>query len=325
MCEFLSGGALRAAVERVLAGTDVRCAVAFWGDGAAEFLARMKPEDPRIVCDIDMGATSPRTLRALGAPENDRVRECDRLHAKVYLSDVGAVVGSANMSANGLGFGSKAGLRETAVFLAPDGDAFRSAARWFEIVYSGSRQVDGKALKRAEKAHRPSVGMIGSTLAKTGSLLDLVVNHPNSFGDVGFVFCSKISTKKDQLRSKKDMIKLHPFKADQINDWDESRTFLGWGRRVVRRWPKNCVEFFRPTTELGVFFHKLSIVNEARADVFTADGRTAIQAEVSIKLPTAKQIAKADDALVERLLSEKDARVFRSAHALREAILNLDA
>ena len=94
---FLVKEELSNAIRAVVAGGEVRCAVAYWGkhnfgkDG-------MPVKEWKIVCDIHSGNTSPEALDDLGAPDNDNLKYLQDLHAKVYLSSLGAIVGSADVA-----------------------------------------------------------------------------------------------------------------------------------------------------------------------------------------------------------------------------------
>jgi hypothetical protein len=120
MADFLTGRDLSTRVCHLLSCRNVRCAVAFWGEGAAGLLSDSNLREAKVICDLSMGATFPPELKRLGAPHNDRLRYLNGLHAKVYISDAGAVVASANMSSNGLGFKDtrRAGLIEAGTFHA---------------------------------------------------------------------------------------------------------------------------------------------------------------------------------------------------------------
>jgi hypothetical protein len=111
-CEtFLRGPDVeRRAAELISQAHEVRVAVAYWGSGSFKWFERFDAEslaskDVVIVCDLMSGACNPdeieRLQKTLGKPG---VRTRDRLHAKVWLTDRGAIVGSSNVSANGLGF-----------------------------------------------------------------------------------------------------------------------------------------------------------------------------------------------------------------------------
>lgn len=157
MGQFLAGDDLSQKIKEVVRGANARCAVAFWGKDAVKELFGPEPfewSDVRIVCDLSMGGTNPATLRALGAPENSNIRYRDGLHAKVFLSDKGAIVGSANASNNGIGFtGGNAQLLEAGTYHSQDSDTWRAIRGWFsELSERDSKQVDARALNAAQLA-----------------------------------------------------------------------------------------------------------------------------------------------------------------------------
>ncbi|WP_375263373.1 phospholipase D family protein [Palleronia sp.] len=94
-------------IKKILKGKNVRIASAFIGKGAQDEVEA----GAQLVCDIGMGDTNPVALEALSeklGKNNLRYTSC--FHAKVYLSDQGCLVGSANLTSNGIGFLSKAKL-----------------------------------------------------------------------------------------------------------------------------------------------------------------------------------------------------------------------
>lgn len=103
MPKFLVGPELQAAISDVLNDREVRCAVAFWGYGAKEWFGK-KLRNAKVICNLNMGGTNPASIRELIKDKaRFEVRQCDVLHAKVYIGERSAVVTSANLSANGLG------------------------------------------------------------------------------------------------------------------------------------------------------------------------------------------------------------------------------
>ncbi|MCC5958737.1 MAG: phospholipase D family protein [Rhodobacteraceae bacterium] len=157
MCEFLQGAVLSQKIREVVKGKNARCAVAFWGKDAEKELFGPGPlewSNVQIVCDLSMGGTNPATLRALGAPDNPNIRYLDGLHAKVFMSDLGAVVGSANASNNGIGFmGGNAQLLEAGTYFGPDSDSCRTISDWFDdLSKRKSKRIDSTALNAAQLA-----------------------------------------------------------------------------------------------------------------------------------------------------------------------------
>jgi hypothetical protein len=139
------------AIRDVLSGINLRCAVAFWGEGAANLLHKCagdRARNAKIVCDISMGGTSPEELIRLGAPNNQRLRYYDKFHAKVYLSSKGIIAGSANASSNGIAFTDESlpGLIEAGTYHASDEAAWKEAKLWFDGLYHAARTIDQNAL-----------------------------------------------------------------------------------------------------------------------------------------------------------------------------------
>ena len=87
---------------------------AYVGDGADSYLPF--PDKVQVICSPTPGATNPHAIRRLiscGAS----VQFADKLHMKVYWSEVsGVVITSANLSTNALGVGD---LKEAGVLLGP--------------------------------------------------------------------------------------------------------------------------------------------------------------------------------------------------------------
>jgi len=124
-------------IKRILSGKDVRIASAFLGSGAEDVVQA----GSRLICDIGMGGTNPHALKALSEKLGENLRWLPDFHAKVYLSDEGCVVGSANLSSRGVGFLSPARLIEASVLMDSNEEAARSAADWYEVAWNESSIV----------------------------------------------------------------------------------------------------------------------------------------------------------------------------------------
>ncbi|MBC7102912.1 MAG: phospholipase D family protein [Parvibaculum sp.] len=89
--------------------SDVSAAVAYWGKNSVKEtgITQRKKGSTRILCDLFSGACNPdEVLKLLKC--GVEVKTLDGMHAKVWVNRDTAIVGSANASANGLGFeGSK--------------------------------------------------------------------------------------------------------------------------------------------------------------------------------------------------------------------------
>jgi hypothetical protein len=106
---FLTPQVYKSRLAQLVADEDsLDVAVAFWGLGAQKLIHPDESKPIRIVCNLRTGSTNPQViehfLKLSARPDrNVQVRQCDRLHAKVILGANQAVIGSANISANGLG------------------------------------------------------------------------------------------------------------------------------------------------------------------------------------------------------------------------------
>jgi phosphatidylserine/phosphatidylglycerophosphate/cardiolipin synthase-like enzyme len=184
------------AKEMISQAPGVWAAVAYWGSGSFDCLdfkdlkdRRRKhgvsPDGVTIVCDLMSGACNPTEIERLQAAlGKSHVLMRDRLHAKVWWTDRGAIVGSSNMSANGLGFEGNE-LRESIeanVFVDND-ETLAAINRWFEKdVMKGAKEITKADIKEAchrHKYHRST----RPTISWEGSFLDAIREHTSSFVD----------------------------------------------------------------------------------------------------------------------------------------------
>lgn len=288
---FLSGEALGAAIAHLMAGEDARCAVAFWGTGsAAHLFPRGDYASARIICDLSLGGTNPDELRLLGAQSNKALRHVARLHAKVYLSNRGAIIGSANASDNGIGFAGASGLIEAGVLVEPGIDSFMDAATWFERHWQKSSKVGRKALATAEarwNARPPAT----PPSARRGprpvppdapSLLNPVVSDPERFRGIGFVFTTGAANLADRADASKQLGREDDARAKtllsqkerrRIGSWPRGDLFTGWSRTDLRAWPGAFVCIHRPASRSSYHFYRRV------HDVLLGPGRGVVFAE----------------------------------------------
>lgn len=141
--QFLTGTPLQAAIRKILAEKGCCCAVAFWGAGSEEWLTG--PE-AKIICNLRSGGTNPFALRNM---KGVSIKQCDDLHAKVYIGQDRVIITSANASANGLGLenSEQAGWIEAGTYLS-DTDV---AQAWFDDFWElRSRPISNADWLKAE-------------------------------------------------------------------------------------------------------------------------------------------------------------------------------
>lgn len=327
---FVTGRDLSAVIRNVSAGQNLRCAVAFWGKGATEDLQLPTSGKgrPRIICDIWMGGTNAAELKKLGAPNNTRLCYCDGLHAKVYLSDAGAVVGSANASDRGIGFQADAKLVEAGIFVEVDKDPqslWSSIGRWFDHQWKGARQVDNKALQRAKELwNKRQAAAIRSGASAGGrteriSLLTLVRSNPHLFDEVGFVFASsRLSAAEKAKRFERDAAELPTRGAkslDQFTDWDKD----------FERWPSRFFSFWKPKDRIYLHWYdtRVALPLDNPDTLYAQPRRWRETGHLGPLLLARRAVLEQDEPLIRRIFKRSSNRLFANGAELAAELTKL--
>ena len=147
----------------------VDMAVAFWGEGAEKLLS--KPgKKIRIACNLTSGGTNPEVIEVIRKRPGIEVRHIDRLHAKAIISEKTAIVGSANMSANGLNLeGAEIDGWQEAGFRIDSPVQLKDIRAWFEKQWGKAEPITDEMLtlasKRWESRRRDRVFQGGESLS----------------------------------------------------------------------------------------------------------------------------------------------------------------
>ncbi len=321
MTEFLTRRALSERIEEIVRGGNARCAVAFLGKGAADFLSgRGGVATPKIICDISMGCTSPHELEALGAPDAPSLKHVKGLHAKVYISDRGLIVGSANVSDNGIGFEIEHEARfvEAGVFHSPDTSVWREASDWFDELYGGAEPLSAEALESARASWR--VGPRGEGRAlRAGSLLDLVRAKPQHFANVGFVFTGIASTEEQRRAAREAAAEGLGEEGAAFASWPAGDLFCGWDSEDLAQWPRSFFEFWVPKSSAKAYAREFVYQELETGSVFATKQRRWLS-KLGVSLPSLKEIGIQDKELARRIVEERGSVMFPSGYALREEL-----
>lgn len=168
-------------VRKLLGKADIaRLAVAFWGKGAIERLGLDRPGlAAEILCNLDSGACNPAELRRIRALPGITLKSHPSLHAKVYWTPRGAVLGSSNASANGLALEGDAagGWREANVRL-DDPAMLDNIATWFAKLFEDGRDILDEDLDRAEQIWKARAKLTPTGTRLVGDLLTAFNNAP---------------------------------------------------------------------------------------------------------------------------------------------------
>lgn len=212
MAKFLIGNKLSKKIEKVCSGENVCCAVAFWGSGAANHLFGKKNGEnltAKIICDLSMGGTNPKELEYMGVSESNNIKQLEGLHAKVYISDFGVIITSANASGNGIGFdASKTTHIEAGSFSKKDSQNWREAKKWFKQIWEKADKISAEDLEEAQElwAKRPQ---FRNTPKGNWSVIEALRQCPEIFGNVHFALSNEDNDEDVVEEAKKSFKKAH--------------------------------------------------------------------------------------------------------------------
>ena len=173
--KFQHGSDLTTSIRAVLSGDRKDVAVAFWGAAPLKRLGISDASKMRVACDLYSGACNPTAIKDL-LDAGASVFDVAGLHAKVYLGSTAMVVGSANVSANGLGEegveiidGFEAGIvSDTATNLS-------GASEWFVGLLAAREPIGPEALPELKRLW--SRRRHGRPKRSTGTLVEAMARH----------------------------------------------------------------------------------------------------------------------------------------------------
>lgn len=139
--------------ERIGEARTASIAVAFWGRGAEFVFEEWRGDKLRVICNLVLGGTNPLAVKAMMKIPNVELRHCGELHAKVVLTDSVLIVGSANISSNGLGLEKEEAAKFHEVGVLSNDAAMRlEAQRWFDALWASADVISKNDLSVAEAA-----------------------------------------------------------------------------------------------------------------------------------------------------------------------------
>jgi len=248
MAIFLTGAELSKKIQDICQSDNVRCIVAFWGDGAKEYLfGDSVPKGTKIICDLSMGATNPTELRGMGAPDPSKIRHVQGMHSKVYISDIGVVVSSANASKNALSFGTNGqGHLEAGVFHGENTEVFKKCKDWFSGIWKSAKPVTEADLKSAEtewnsRKWARNIAHPAPDLRKT-TLFQMVVKQPEAFNGIDFLFSNALADRETVQAGLEIMNGEEPSPIEVNNAMKGA--FDGW-ELSFENWPERFICVYR--------------------------------------------------------------------------------
>lgn len=194
-----------------------------------------------------MGGTPKAALLEMGAPDNPKLLVRDGLHAKIYVSDRGAVIGSANASYNGLGLvpGASGRLVEAGIFCPVGIPAYRAAAAAVDHLVGVATPVSAEDVARAADRSCELQPMPSATDLLRLPLLDALQEAPGAFVDLSVAVVTDNGLDQDEA----EQVKSRYLKSS--GDWDGDDN-LGVvfiqdnGGRKIESLKSNVLMFYMP-------------------------------------------------------------------------------
>lgn len=241
--KFLHGEQLRAQIVSTLKGERRDLAVAFIGAGAIERAGLSNAEGTRIICDLWSGGCNPDAVRDLHEA-GVQIRNLRDLHAKIYIGDSTAVVGSANLSSNGfgdVGTPQQWGL-EAGVLVDQPGD-LSEIVDWFENQFASAIDFDPNDPQLDEAWERRLAPTRSSTdLSEDIGLLRKAILQPDLFDGIGFVFTDTANDREALNDAIKAQSAQEPKRKDEIERWRHN-AFTEWPTENVKSWPGEFIAY----------------------------------------------------------------------------------
>ncbi|MHC0612722.1 phospholipase D family protein [Komagataeibacter oboediens] len=243
---YFSGEMLRNVIRYVMQGNKPRMCVAFLGPNwTHELFGAAPPQGLKVICDLSMGATTRSALEEFGAPKNEKLRFLDntQLHGKIYISESGAIVCSANATYSGL---SREDRIEDGVFIPANSSVFDNVAKEFEQRYADSRKVTQAKLDEAAVYLPYTEEKAGSSQVAT-SFPNLILRNTSAFRGVGFTFSQRDVSKKvkdsaySQYQSRDEAVESITSKSlDYFANWDTAEA----------DWPALLISVYRTPSRI---------------------------------------------------------------------------
>jgi len=130
--------------------SELKIAIAFWGKDADKIIESAGSKKIKIICNLNSGGTNPDPIKKLSEMSNIQIRQLDDLHAKVIIGEKCSIIGSANMSTNGLGNElDEAAFWQEAGYRCAEKKSLAQSNTWFDELWSNAKVISNSDLIRA--------------------------------------------------------------------------------------------------------------------------------------------------------------------------------
>jgi len=240
MAQLISGPQVAKYVQKMLSGAEIRIAVAFWGLGATKELGLLSCHTaPKIICNLLSGGTNPNEIEEIQKALRTRfgddfnIMQNDRLHAKVYLSTKGVIIGSSNASANGLSMEGRecSGWIEANLY-SNQSIEIDDAGDWFSEVWQSkeTRPITNNDIEIAKEnwKRRRRLSLPERTTDPTHDLYNELQTNPANYTgkNLWFAIYGEPSSKEadDKILAERSLVKTLGMSPDDVGgfeDWDD--------------------------------------------------------------------------------------------------------
>lgn len=150
---FISSESYFRKIENIFDTSKTLCiAVAFWGKGAEKIIKNWKGNNIKIICNLFSGGTNPYVIEEISKNKNIEIKHNNKLHAKVIISDNSLIIGSANISANGLGYeDTELNQWQEAGYIVTTPYDIIQCQNWFNSLWNESASCTNSDIKHARK------------------------------------------------------------------------------------------------------------------------------------------------------------------------------
>ncbi|WMJ09202.1 phospholipase D family protein [Nitrosomonas sp. sh817] len=143
-------------------------AVAFWGKGAEALLSEYFNHEVKMICNLTSGGTNPGVIEHIRNIPNIHVRQLDNLHAKVLIGEDSAIIGSANLSTNGLSLeGSELQGWEEAGYRVSDPEQLKKISEWYSRMWDASSSISDEDIEASRQKWNQRRGLRPTNTTQT--------------------------------------------------------------------------------------------------------------------------------------------------------------
>ncbi|WP_160818441.1 phospholipase D-like domain-containing protein [Nitrosomonas oligotropha] len=143
-------------------------AVAFWGKGAEALLSEYFNHEVKVICNLTSGGTNPEVIEHIRNIPNTHVRQLDNLHAKVLIGEDSAIIGSANLSTNGLSLeGSELHGWEEAGYRVSDPEQLKKISEWYSRMWDASSSISDEDIEASRQKWKQRRGLRPTNTTRT--------------------------------------------------------------------------------------------------------------------------------------------------------------